>query len=101
MSKVAVLAKLVAQEGKRDELVAVLSAQVDLVKDEEGTLVYALHTDMSDDVSVWFYEIYRDADALTFHSGTDAMKALGPKIAHLLAGRPEIKRLTPITAKGL
>ena len=101
MSKVAVLAKLVAQEGKRDELIAVLAAQVELVKDEEGTLVYALHAETSDEVSVWFYEIYANAEALASHGGTDAMKALGPKIAPLLAGRPEIKKLTPVAAKGL
>lgn len=101
MSKVAILAKLTALEGKRDELIAVLSAQVDLVSDEAGTLVYALHTETSDEVTVWFYELYADSDALAFHGGTDNMKALGPKIKGLVAGRPEIKFLNPINAKGL
>lgn len=101
MSKIAVIAKLVAQEGKREELLAVLSAQVGLLADETGTLIYALHSDMSDEVSVWFYELYTDADALAVHGTSDAMKALGPKLAGLLAGRPDVKRLTPVTAKGL
>jgi quinol monooxygenase YgiN len=101
MSKIAVIAKLTAQPGKRDELVAVLSAQVDLVATEAGTLIYALHTDLKDEQAVWFYELYTDGDALSFHGGTDAMKALGPKIAPLLAGRPEIIRMNPVVAKGL
>lgn len=101
MSKIAIIAKLTAAEGKRDALVEVLRAQIDLVADETGTEVYALHTGDGDDTSVWFYEIYTDAAAAAAHSGSDAMKALGPKLAGLLAGRPEIIRCTPIKAKGL
>jgi quinol monooxygenase YgiN len=99
MSKIAVLAKLVAAPGKRDDLVAVLSAQVALVNDEAGTEVYALHTAGDDDV--WFYELYTNDDAFAFHGTTDAIKALGPKLAGLLAGRPEIIKLQPVVAKGL
>jgi quinol monooxygenase YgiN len=101
MSKIAVLAKLTAAEGKRAEAIAVLSAQVGLVNDETGTEIYALHTDDSDDVTIWFYELYVDAEALAHHSGTPAMAALGPKLAGLMAARPQIIKLSPVTAKGL
>jgi quinol monooxygenase YgiN len=101
MSKIAVLAKLTAAEGKRAEAIAVLSAQVDLVNGEAGTEIYALHTDDGDDVSIWFYELYADADALAHHSGSAAMAELGPKLKGLMAARPQIMRLSPVSAKGL
>ena len=75
--------------------------QVELVADETGTEVYALHLDHTDTVTVWFYELYTDAESLAFHGQTENMKALGPKLAGLMAARPEITRLTPVTAKGL
>ena len=101
MSKTSVLAKLTAAPGKRDAAVAVLAAQVALVNDEAGTEVYALHTDQADDVTIWFYELYSDDAALAQHSGSEAMAALGPKLAGLMAARPQIIRLSPVTAKGL
>lgn len=101
MSKIAVIAKLTAAEGKRGEAVAVLSAQVGLVNEETGTEIYALHTDDSDEVTIWFYELYSDAESLANHSGSPAMAALGPKLAGLMAARPQIMRLSPVTAKGL
>jgi quinol monooxygenase YgiN len=101
MSELAVIAKLVTLPGKRDDVVAVLSAMVDDVKAEVGTEVYALHTQNDDDVTIWFYERYVDKAALGVHGATDAMKALGPKLAGLLAGRPELTMLTPVAAKGV
>jgi quinol monooxygenase YgiN len=101
MSKLAVLAKLTCKEGSRDAAVAVLQNQVAAVAGESGTEIYALHVDNSDDVTIWFYELYVDKDALAFHGATEAMKALGPNIAPHLAGRPELTMLTPIAAKGL
>ncbi len=101
MSKIAILAKLSAVEGKREELVNILAAQVGLVTDEKGTEIYALHVAADDETTVWFYELYVDQAAFAYHGTTEAMKALGPKLAGLLAGRPEIIKLTPIVAKGL
>jgi quinol monooxygenase YgiN len=101
MSKVAVVAKITSKEGLRDDLVALFQSHVDVVRDEPGTLTYALHTDVKDPNVIWFYELYADHDALKAHGGADAMKALGPKIGPLMAGRAEITLLDPIVAKGL
>jgi quinol monooxygenase YgiN len=101
MSKIAVLAKLVTLPGMRADVIEILSAQVAAVADEAGTEVYALHVDPADEVTVWFYELYVDKAALDFHGTTDAMKALGPKLAGKLGGRPELTLLTPVVAKGL
>jgi len=99
--QIAVVAKLTAQPGKRDELVAALKALLDATQSEPGTLVYAMHTSHNDDNDVWFYERYAGQDAFKAHSTSDAMKSVGPALAGLLAGAPEITLLTPVAAKGL
>lgn len=101
MSKPVILAKLTAAEGKRDELVAVLSTMVEHTKSEPGTEIYALHTSKADEVTVWFYERYADEASAELHSGSDVMKSLGPKLAGLLGGRPELIHLDDVVAKGL
>jgi quinol monooxygenase YgiN len=101
MSNVAVLAKITAQPGKRDEVVAALSPMVDAVKDEPGTLVYAMHTDNAEADVIWFYEVYDSQDSLAAHSGSQAMKEAGGRLAGLVGGRPELFMLTPVAAKGI
>ena len=50
---------------------------------------------------LWFYELYADQDALQAHSTSAAMKALGPVLAPLMGGRPEMTFLKPLGGKGL
>jgi quinol monooxygenase YgiN len=100
MNKVALIAKLTAAEGKRDELVEALKAAIDAVAGEEKTEVYALHLDAGDEHRVWFYELYTDQDGFSTHSTGDAMKALGG-VGSLMGERPELIFLTPVAAKGL
>jgi quinol monooxygenase YgiN len=101
MAKVAVLAKMTAREGEGAALLEAMRDMVAAVDAEEGTEIYALHADTGNADVVWIYELYVDNDALGLHSGSEAMKGLGPKIGHLLGGRPEIMLLTPAAAKGL
>ena len=101
MTKVALVAKMTAADGKRDELVEAFGSLYDAVAGEEGTEIYALHLDAGNEDVVWFYELYRDTDALTAHGTSEAMKAVGPQLAPLLSGQPELTFLTPVRAKGL
>ena len=102
MTKVAVIAKLTAVEGKGDELAAILSETgMSNVSGEAGTEVYALHRDKKNPDVMWFYELYTDRDALGIHGGSDGMKAMGAKMGGLLDGRPELFMLDPVAAKGL
>jgi quinol monooxygenase YgiN len=98
---IAAVAKLTAQPGKRDELVAALKTLLDATQAEPGTLIYAMHTSNNDDNDVWFYERYAGQDALKAHSTSDTMKSIGPTLAGLLGAPPEIFLLTPVAAKGL
>ncbi len=100
MSKVSVIAKLVCQEGKRDDFVAAFRDYFPTVEGEDGTLLYSMNLDTSDEVTVWFYELYTDGDALGAHGGSDAFKAFGAALGGMLAGAPELHILTPSVAKG-
>ena len=101
MGQVSLIAKMTAKEGRRDELVDVLRTVVDAVHQEEGTLVYALNVSSTSPDEVWFYELYRDSDALMAHGGSEAMKRAGGPMSELLAGKAELYFLEPVTGKGL
>jgi quinol monooxygenase YgiN len=102
MTQVAVVAKLTAVDGKSEDLMAAIA---DLVKDvrdaESDTLVYAAAQDTTDPNVFWFYEFYGSAEAATTHSSGDALANAGKRMRGLLAGPPEVHRLTPIAATGL
>lgn len=101
MSRVALIAKLPVQPGKRDEFIAAFSTMFPVVDGEEGTLVYALHTDDADPDLLWVYELYADAEALDTHGKSDGMASAIAAFGGLLAGAPELHRLSPVQAKGL
>lgn len=101
MSKVAVLAKLTAKDGQRAELLKAFDGMFAAVEGEAKTEQYVLHEDAGDPNVAWFYELYTDQEGLASHSTSDAMKAAGPALGALLAGRPEIIMLHPSRAKGV
>jgi quinol monooxygenase YgiN len=101
MPKVAMIAKLTAVDGKRDELVAAFDKSFPAVEREDGTEVYVLNEDQGDPNVVWFYELYRDNDALGVHGSSDAMKELMGNLAGLVGAAPEMHMLQPRRAKGL
>jgi quinol monooxygenase YgiN len=101
MGRVAVLAKIPAAAGKRDDLVKAMQAALETVQGEEGTTYYILHEDNKDETMLWMYELYTGKEALDAHMGTDAFKALGPVMAPFLGGRPELIFLNPVGGKGL
>ena len=101
MAKVAVLAKLTAADGKRDELIAAVGSMCEAVAGEEKTEIYALHKDAGDPNVVWFYELYTDQEGFNAHGSSEAMKAAGSALGGLLGGRPELIFLEPVRAEGL
>jgi quinol monooxygenase YgiN len=101
MPKLAILAKITAQPGKRDEVVAALSPMIKTASDEPGTEVYVMHTANDDPDVVWFYELYTDGAAAATHGGSPAMKEAGGRLAGLVAGRPELIMATPVEGTGI
>jgi len=102
MVQVAAVAKLTAAEGKADELKSVIT---DLVKavgaNEPGTLVYAAAQDGENPEVFWFYELYDGPESAGAHSSGAALAEAGGRMRGLLAGRPEVHRLSPVAATGL
>ena len=102
MAQMAAVAKLTAAEGKGDELAAVIADLVAAVRDgEPDTLVYAAARDTADPDVFWFYELYGSPEAAAAHSSGAALAEAGGRMRGLLAGRPDVHRLTPVAAKGL
>jgi quinol monooxygenase YgiN len=101
MSQVAVIAKIPAQPGKRDELVAALQIALTNAEGEAGTLKYIIHEDTGNPDLVWFYEVYADQAAFEAHGTSDGMKAVGMAAREFAGGRPELTILKPLGGKGL
>lgn len=101
MPRIAIIAQLRAQPGKRTQLMEALAPLHDAVKSEPGTEVFAMHASDADPDLVLFYEVYKDKDALASHQKNPALAAIGPAMGALIAGAPEITRFTPVKAKGL
>lgn len=101
MAKVAVIAKITALPGRRDEVVAILNDVVTATQDEPGTLLYAMNVDKAEEDVIWFYEVYADDAALAAHGGSEAMKAAGGQLRDKAAGRPELHVVELVGGKGL
>lgn len=100
MNGPAVVAKITAKPGRRDDLVAALREMLAHAETEPGTLEYKLHTDRADADVVWFYERYDSDEALAAHGTSDTMKRVGAGTRDLAAGRPEIFVLDVVGGKG-
>jgi len=101
MSGPAVIAKLTSKPGERDALTEVLRKLVAGTEGEPGTVTYLLHHDAKDADTLWFYERYDSQEAFDTHGKSETMKSVGPELAPLLAGRPELTFLTLVAGKGL
>jgi quinol monooxygenase YgiN len=100
--QVAVVAKLTAAEGKSDELRQVIAELVESVRQTEpDTVIYAAAQDNDDPGVFWFYEFYGSPEAAQAHAAGEALAEASQRMRGLLAGRPEIHRLTPIADKGV
>ena len=99
MSRIAVVAKLVAAEGKREELRARLAEHFARVEEEEGTLVFSWQVDFRNPDAFWAYEVYTDRDALAAHAEWAAGAVA--EMAELLASDPEVSFCRPLMSKGL
>jgi len=101
MSKVSLVARITAQEGKADEMIEALKNLMGATDEEPGLEIYAAHQDTNNPEVFWFYELYTDNDALGVHGQGERMKAAMGAMGGLLAGAPEINLVTPVAAKGI
>ncbi len=101
MSKIALIAKLTAQDGKADEFEAALQHMIVAAEEETGLEIYSVHRVDDEPGVYYFFELYTDGDAFAVHGKGDGMKAAMGAVGGLLAARPEIIKATPVAAKGM
>ncbi len=101
MQKITLIATLTAVEGKEDELESALIDVVTAADEEPGCEVYSVHSSRNEPRVFRFFELYTDRDSLKVHGRGQRMTTAMAGLEGLLAGPPEILRLTPLAAKGL
>jgi len=91
----AIIAKLKVVPGKETEFEKVMLGLAKEVRSKEpGNKLYTLTK--SEAGEYLMLELYDSEDALASHGQTAHFKAAGPKFAGLMAGRPELQKLTVI-----
>ena len=101
MSKISLIAKLTAADGKADELENALRGVIDAAAEEEGLEVYSAHAATDEPGVYYFFELYRDQASKDLHGKGELMRAAMSAFGGLLAGRPELTMMSPVAAKGL
>lgn len=92
---IALIAKLNVAPGKGPEFEKVMLDLAAAVRaNEPGNKMYTLTKNEQGEYIV--LELYADDDAVRAHGSSAHFKAAGPKFAGLMAGRPEITRLTVV-----
>lgn len=86
-----VIATMMAQAGKEQEMEKALLDMIPTVEAEEGTLVYALHRVRKEPRTFIMYERYRDKESFQRHGATPYFAELFGKIGPLLDGNPTIE----------
>ena len=91
----AIIAKLKVAPGKEAEFEkAMLALAAEVRKNEPGNKMYTLCKDEAGQYVV--LELYDNDEALAAHGQSAHFKASGAKFAGVMAGRPEIQRLTVV-----
>jgi quinol monooxygenase YgiN len=89
---IAVIARLKAKTGSEADFErAMLALAAEVRAKEDGNQLYTLCRDA--DGGYVMLELYADETSLAAHGQSDHFKALGPKLAPFMDGRPQIEKL--------
>jgi quinol monooxygenase YgiN len=97
MDPVTIIGTVTARPETREELQALLAAQVAPTRAEAGCLNYDFHADASDPCIFVFYENWRSQDDLDAHMGMPHLAPLFTQLDRLLARPVEIRHLTRLS----
>lgn len=84
MSKVTVVAEVIAKPGAKDKLLAELTKLIAPTRSEEGCIEYRLHRDAAKEGRFLFYENWRDQSCLDSHMASSHFKAYVAATAELV-----------------
>lgn len=94
---IGVVAVLKVQEAKAAEFEEIFKGlQAQVQANEDGCIAYQLTKSRTEPGTYKVLELYKDADALKHHGGTDYFKAAGAKMGPCMAGRPEVEYLDAV-----
>jgi quinol monooxygenase YgiN len=99
MSKASVMGTFTCQDGKADEMEAVLASMVEAAADEPGVEIYSYHR--GEDNTFWFFALMADEASMQSHGQSEAMKAAMEGFGPLVAEPPQMTMTTPVAAVGL
>ena len=98
MSKVSMMGTITCQDGKGDDMAAVLATMVEAAKDEPGVEIYSYHR--GEDNAFWFFALMTDEEAMQNHGQSEAMKSAMESFGPLMAEPPQMSVTTPVAAIG-
>jgi quinol monooxygenase YgiN len=87
---ISVIARLMVQEGKAEQIIDTFREFLKSVANEEGTMLYSLNRKPSDPNTIVVIERYKDKEALNAHSGSIHFKEFSAKLGSVLAAKPDI-----------
>ncbi len=93
--------KLVAQTGKRGQMVEILGRAAAVVGQKPGCHLYVVNEDMADDVTIWVYEAWDDKAAHDLSLQDPQVRALIAEAMPLMGGPPSGNELRVAGGYGL
>ena len=99
MGKATVIGSFSCQDGKADEMEAVLVSMVEAARDEPGVEIYSYHRGEGN--TFWFFALMADAESMQGHGQTEAMQQAMAAFMPLMAAPPQMQMTTPVAAIGL
>lgn len=93
--------KLIAQAGKRAEMIDILLRAADLVGGLSGCHSYIVCEDISDENAVWVFEMWGDKDSHDASLKDERVRALIAKAKPLMGGAPDGAELNVAGGFGL
>lgn len=101
MAKITLIATLTAADGKEQQLRDAIVDLIAAAEEEPGCEIYSAHASRDEPGIFRFFELYTDSNALKAHGKGERMALAMAGLGGLMAGPPEVLRLTPVAAKGL
>jgi len=98
MAKVSMMGSITCQDGKGDEMAAVLAEMVEAARSEPGVEIYSYHRGEGNSFS--FFALMADEEAMQNHGQSAAMQEAMASFGPLMAEPPKMSPATPIAAIG-
>lgn len=93
-----IIGKMIAHDGKRDELIAIL---LDGTKDMPGCMSYVISKDLSEENALWITEVWENQESHAASLSLEAVKQAISKGKPLIAGFGERFETMPVGGEGL